>query len=142
MPEWLIGFMGGVIATTIGSLLMVGWDILKFRRESRWRDETICGAIREELLANLDILRANQRLFEQKLAVLDQRMLVVTPLSLLQTGFWDLAKVNLPQRLIRDGDMLISIRNVSRMTDEVNETIRSRENYRLHNGAMSNSILL
>lgn len=137
MAEWLTGFIGGVIATVIGFILTMVWDIVKFNRESKRREETVLSAVREELVSNMSILEDNVQLLLKDLEVIGDKKSVVAPLTLLQSGFWDLVKINLPRKLTKV-DTLVEIRKVAQLTEQVNEQIRSRENYRIHNQAMSN----
>jgi len=68
---------------------------------------------------------------------LPERQFVVQPLHVLKTGFWDVAKINLPKLLLQDA-RLLKLRNLASLAESCNEQIRSRENYRIHNGAMTN----
>lgn len=137
MSEWLTGFISGVTATIIGFIMTMLWDTFKFKRESKEREETVLSAVKEELISNLSILQYNQTLLQKEIEVIDENRSVVAPLSILQTGFWDLVKINLPQKL-RKGNILVRIRRLAQLTDQINEKIQSRENYRINNQAMSN----
>lgn len=137
MPSWLTGFLSGVIATIIGFIFTIIWDIYKYRRDIGSRDNTILTAIGEELRSNYEISTLNKNILLEEIKVLDENKSVVTPLCFLQSGFWELVKVNLPSALAK-GDSLLKIRKMAQSTNEINEVIRSRENYRVHNGAMSN----
>ncbi len=138
MPDWLIGFIVGVALALLGFLLTVTWEVRKLRRESQDREKAVMGAVKEELLSNVEILKNNQTLLNRELAVIDEGKTLVVPLNQLQVGFWDLVKVNLPQKVFAEPDFLAEVREISQLTDQVNETVRSRESYRIHNGAMSN----
>jgi len=135
--SWLAGFLSGVIATIIGFLLTMFWDIFKYNRDAGNRDRAVLTAVKEEMISNLDILSSNQKMLQQELTVLPEKRSMVGPLCLLQEGIWDLVKINLPSRLTKDNTLLL-IRKLSLLTNEINEIIRSRENYRINNGAMSN----
>ncbi len=138
MSEWLKGLIAGVISTLIGFGLTMVWDIVRFRREAKQRDESVLSAVKGESLTNLDILRGNQALLKQELAILDKNQRIVGPLLALRTGSWDVLRINLPKKLVREPQSLIKISEISTLTDRVNEFIRSRENFRIHNGAMTN----
>ena len=138
MPDWLIGFLGGVVLALLGFLLTVAWEVRKLRRESQHREKVVTRALKEEMLANVEILKNNQALLSGELAIIDQDKTLVAPLDQLHAGFWDLVKVNLPQKVLTEPDFLAEVREISQLTDQVNETVRSRESYRIHNGAMSN----
>ena len=47
-------------------------------------------------------------------------------------------KINFPERLIKEKELLVKIRSLTQLIDHTNESIRSRENYRINNGAMNN----
>jgi hypothetical protein len=136
MTTWLSGFLSGVIATIIGFLLTMLWDIYKYRRDSGKRDKSVLNSIREELISNKSIVLKNQQMLQQEMDLLSKNIMVGSPLSTLQGGFWDLVKINLPNQFIK-GNSLISVRKIALLTDEINEIIRNRENYKLFNGFAS-----
>ena len=138
LPEWMKGLIGGIFATLVGFSFTVWWDSHKYRRDQGQRDEAVLTAAREELLSNIDLLKRNQFLLQQELAVIDERKSVVDPLSPLKSGAWELLRTNMPRKLIREVNTFNKIKEADQAANEVNETIRSRENYRIHNGAMSN----
>jgi len=135
--EWVAGFVSGVAATVLGFLMTILWDINKAQRESAERDNAVIKAIDEELLSNKKSLEQNLARLQHELSVLDESKSIVPPLFVLKTGLWDLAKVNFPKKLLR-GNRLTHLRNLVFLAEQANEEIRSRENYRIHNGAMSN----
>ncbi|MBA7503854.1 hypothetical protein ES706_02475 [subsurface metagenome] len=135
MLEWLLGLITGVVAIIIGFALTMVWDNYKFKRESKKKEEIVLSAVKEELVSNLTKLQENRQLIEQELDLIGEEQRVLSPLNLLESGFWDLVKINLPQKLT-EGDVLLKIRKVALITDRTNEQIRSRENYRIHNQAM------
>lgn len=137
--EWFSGFISGVAATILGFLFTILWDIYKARRETFERDSNVIKAIDEELLSNKKALQQNLEKLEREFIFLGEDKVLVQPLFLLKTGFWDLAKLNLPKKLLR-GNRLVRLRNITFLAEQVNEEIRSREGYRIHNGAMSNYI--
>jgi hypothetical protein len=135
--EWFLGALGGVVATVIGFLLAIMWDLYKMRTEGQERTQVALVAITEELALNKKLIERNVALLRKDLEGLPEKKSVVQPLSLLKTGFWDVAKVSLSRNALRP-DKLLRLRNVLALAEQVNEEIRSRETYRLHNGAMSN----
>lgn len=113
MSEWLAGFTSGVIAIIIGFILTMLWDTFRFKRESKKREETVLSAVKEELVSNSIVLQDNQTLLQKELEIIDEEKgSVVSPLNLLQSGFWDLVKINLPWKLTK-GDSLVKIRRVA-----------------------------
>lgn len=138
IPEWLIGLISGIFATIIGFGLTMIWDIKKIHREDKQRNVAVLSAGKEECIANINILKGNRNLLEQELTILNDKKFIVMPLLLLQTGFWDLLKTNIPDILVNEPELLSKIRAITQATDGINELIRSREIYRLHNHAYSN----
>ena len=139
MPNWIIPFASGVGAVIVGFVLTMIWDFYKFRREIRSREEALLNVIQTELNENINILNTNKAMLERELNVLSNHQSLVNPLTPLQYGFWDLLKVTLsfPKKIIQF-DSLTKVAGIAQITKDVNETIRSREEYRIHNGAMSN----
>lgn len=135
--DWFIGFLSGVAATVLGFVLTIVWDLYKMRRDAREREGVMQRAVSEELTENTVALQHDLDLIQNELAVLSEGKSVVQPLMLFKTGFWDVAKINLPATFL-GGDRLLKLRNIVSLAEACNEQIRSRENYRIHNGAMSN----
>jgi hypothetical protein len=135
--DWFVGFLSGVVATLIGFGLTILWDIFKMRRETREREGRVLRALSEELSENRLIVAEDLKMVRHEIAVLAEEKTLVQPLALLKTGFWDVAKVNLPKALLQ-GDRLLRLRAIAAQAESCNEQIRSRENHRVHNGAMSN----
>ena len=117
----------------LGFIFTIVWDIKK----ANDNDNVILFAIKEEINENLNILEQNKKLIQTELSVIEINKSLVTPLSLLKCGFWDFVKLNLPKKLNKP-DLITKFRNLGQFVDNINENIRSRENYRIHNGAMSN----
>ncbi len=109
--EWFKGFLSGVAATLLGFLLTMIWDIRKARIESLERDKRVMNAINEELLSNKRSLEQNRAMLQDELSALANNKSLLQPLSVMKTGFWDLAKVNLPKQFIF-GDSLTLLRNL------------------------------
>ena len=135
--DWFLGALGGVVATVIGFCLAITWDIYKMRAEGRERTKVAVTAIAEELAANKKTIERNIALLRKDLEVLPEKKSVIQPLSLLKTGFWDVARVSLSQSALPP-ERLMQLRQAVSLAEQANEEIRSRETYRLHNGAMSN----
>lgn len=141
MSEWLRGLIAGVVATLIGFAVTVSftvwWDNRKFDRDSSQRDEAVLAAVREELLSNIMLIKEHDSFLQHELSVITDKKTVIQPLTPLKIGSWDVLKINIPKKL-KSGDALVKVREASQRTDRVNEIIRSRENYRIQNEAMSN----
>jgi hypothetical protein len=136
MPSWLPGFLAGVVATIFGFVLTMIWDIYKNRRDTKTKETAIIRAIKEELITNLAILENDEKILTHELTILEKDLSLVAPLESIFDGTWDLLKINLPQKLTAND--LVSIRVINQMTNQINENIKSRENYRINNLAMDN----
>jgi hypothetical protein len=137
-PEWWGGFISGVVATILGFVLTMAWDYIKYRRETGERETAVLRAMREDIADNTSIAQQNIAMLIQEIQVLKEQKSVVAPLQPLQQGMWDLVKLNIPQKLSRSPDLLSHVRQTANLGSYAIETIRSRENYRITNGAMSN----
>jgi hypothetical protein len=137
MSEFLIGVITGVIATIIGFVLTMIWDVYKNGRESKNRQEAVLSAGKGEYDYNLETMKFNMDLLKHEIEVIDQKRVIVEPLMQLQNSFWDLIKIQIPKNLT-NGEILRKIRYVAQQINQINETLRSREDYRVNNQAMSN----
>ena len=136
--EWLGGFISGVIATVIGFGLTMLWDIFKEHRGEERERLTLLRGVKQDIGDNAVICARNQQILQQELEVLGERKAVVVPLSPLKSGMWDVLKLRLPASSEAELKLLQQIRDYTSLLDQINEAIRSRENYRLGNEAMSN----
>lgn len=132
--DLLIAFFSGVGATIIGFLLTMLWEW----RKSIKQESAVIDALKQELQTNKEILENNLQYINQELEIIDQGRSLVNPLNLLNGDFSDLLFISIPKKLKKDTDLLMEIRKISRLSKENNETIKSRETYRVNNGAMSN----
>jgi hypothetical protein len=112
------------------------YELLQAERVER--EEAVLVAVRDEITSNLAIIEQNQRALQLELGVLADGKTLVTPLLLLHTGSWELLKVSIPERFFKEKGTLNSITDAFAKAGAINETVRSRENYRISNGAMSN----
>jgi len=136
MSEWFKGFLSGVIATIIGCVITMVWDIFKSKRETEERENKVLAVIKEDLTCNLRILVDNLELIKKELEIIGNGSSIINSLIPLKTGFWDLAKIHLPKKILQ-GDTLAKLRDVVMNTERINETIQSRENFRNHNRALN-----
>jgi hypothetical protein len=134
--DWLFGFLSGVLATIVGFVLTMAWDLWKDKRQKAERTRMIETAVGADLVANAARIRRNVGALKQELPMLAQRMDVVAPLTLLRTSFWDVAKLYPPGQLITSEEMT-KLHELFDLAEQVNEQIRSRETFRQHNGAMT-----
>lgn len=73
------------------------WDIYKNKRDKKNQEQIIIYAIEKEY--NLSILIHNQNILAKELEHLDENKSIITALSKLNDGFWDLIKLYLPKKL-------------------------------------------
>ncbi len=136
-------FFAGVIASTIGAIisivLLMRWDKYKVHKQEQEREVKILFAIYDELLDNRRILKTNRENLYLELKALKEGKSLVSPLILLQSGFWDLLKINLPQKLI-EVDVFLKLKTIAQFTNHINEYIRSREIYRILSPAFNKYI--
>ena len=137
MSEHLRGIITGVIATIIGFGLSMTWDTYKYNRDVKQIERQVLAAFKYEVETNLHILKYNQALLQNEIKVLDKKKSMVAPLKLLDFGSWDLMKLHPPRSLVKV-KKLVMVRRIAQLSDEMNEQIRSRENYRIHNQATTN----
>ena len=129
--------ISGGILVLLGFFFAVGWDLWKEARETSDRDEAYIRVITADLSTNHAHIDFALNLLNTELEALGAHKSVVQPLPILNETFWDVIKINPPKDLIKSGKLekLTKIMGITRI---VNEEVRSRENYRLTNGAMSN----
>ncbi|KKP98928.1 MAG: hypothetical protein US71_C0001G0095 [Parcubacteria group bacterium GW2011_GWD2_38_12] len=132
--DLLIAFFSGVGATVFGFVLTMLWEWRKSIKQER----AIIDALKQELQTNKETLESNLAYINQELGIIDQGKSLVIPLNLLNGDFSDLLFISIPKKLKKDTNILMEIRKISRLSKENNETIKSRETYRVNNGAMSN----
>ena len=133
--DWFLGFLSGIAATLLGFVSTILWDIWKMKTESARRAKAIVEIISEEIADNRINLASNLEALGQDLDALSEGRSVVKALQPLKTGFWEIAKTNTPSELFTR-ERLAELRNLGAFAEAINEQIRSRETYRLHNSAM------
>jgi hypothetical protein len=138
MNDWFTGFISGVGATLLGSSVTMLWDQYKYRRDATDRDKSLLRALSHEFDENSYLVEGNNKILVEELNITDPRSHIITPLSLLKNGFWDLVKSNLSTGLIKHESLLAVARDVALLTESINETIKSRQNFKNASGAMSN----
>lgn len=139
---WWQGVAG--IAQMVAALVSIGavivtilWDRGKVRKERRARFSTVMTAVNDDLAANKVSLAMNTELLEVELEALEQSKSINQPLEPMKTGFGDHVRIILPSEML-SAYTLVGLRQLARRLGYVNESIRSRESYRMFNRAMSN----
>ena len=114
--EWEKGFISGLIATLIGFILTMLWDIYKNRRDKIEKDQIIEKLIKDTLNENLGYIVNINSILTQELAVLNQSQSVVTNITTLKNDFWDLIKFNIPKNLLTNNNLLQKLQDISSLT--------------------------
>lgn len=124
----------GMIAAVISGII-VGIIISNYNstNELKHKDEAIVSLVKQELVANEDILKSNQLVLENDQKLREKKISIVNPLGTLNCDLWDIIKFNTPKKLLEKDDLLTKIRNIYRLCNEINSTITSRENYKINN---------
>lgn len=127
MSEELIA--GGAIAL-VSFALATAYGEYGRARDRRQRDRAVLTAISEEVSANLQSAENTLSLVQDELKLLDDGRRSLNPLDPLETGFWELVKLDPPQGLLRDTAALADVRKVARLTSQINTMLDSRERFR------------
>jgi len=135
--QWLAGFISGIVATIIGFIFTMIWDIYKFKRDQKNRENNLVSAFKRELNDNLEFLQYNKDLLSMELEAIENDKYIIIPLIMLQNDFWELMKINLP-RVLAEEDILVKVKKVVRSIIQLNEQIKSREDYRINNQGYTN----
>lgn len=135
--EWLFGLISGVLATIAGFALTIVWDLRKDRRQTQERDAVVTRAVDGDLKSNVTAIDRNILALTTELGVIAEKKFLVAPLSQLKVGFWEVAKINPTNAMLTQGT-IASLSELVSKSEEINESIRSREHYRIHSEAMTN----
>ena len=131
MSDWTWGFISGLVATLIGFILTILWESHKANREKRDKDKVIKRLIIDVLTENLQIIAEIKEHLQAELQVIDQKLSNVTNMTILYEDIWDLIKFNIPSDLLKEDGLLKRLQSISGKIKRINESIHSRENYRL-----------
>jgi hypothetical protein len=124
---------GGIVAI-IAFLMATARDTLKDKRDVGRRDHAMLTAIQRELAASLPIINHNQKQVTEELECLkSEGKWLLNPLELLESGFWNFARLNLPRSIMVSDPSIESLQLVARLTLNVNDVVRSREEFRMGN---------
>lgn len=106
--------------------------------EKRDRDDAVLSTLFNELSYNQKTVDENRMMLETELQVLAEKKSLITPLKLLHDDGWLLLRIYLPHQISGNAAVLSGLTETYRLTFRLNELLVSREDYRIHNGAMSN----
>lgn len=126
----LPGVITAVISGVIVGIVISNYNMIT---ELNHKDESIISLVKQELTTNQDIIKSNQLVLESDVKLRSKNVSIVNPLNKLNSDLWDIVKFNTPKKLIEREGLLSKIRNIYRLTDEINSTISSRENYKISN---------
>jgi len=138
MTDWQLGFSAGVAATIVGFILTMIWDGYKYRRDTLSRESAILKGLVHELTENRELSTENIKIIRDEMEVLSKKQTLIVPLLYLKSGFWDYLKFNIPNRIYSETGMLEKLKDISLLAEHINESIRSRQNYKDTSGAMTN----
>jgi len=93
---------------------------------------------KEEIKSNIEVIKKNLGYLAQELKVIDEEKSVVIPLELLTNNSSLLLRTYIPESISNDENVIVMLRKANLLIGEINEIMRSRETYRVHNLAMSN----
>lgn len=132
--DLIIAFFSGVGATLLGFLLTFFWELKKI-----WDQEAvILASLKNKLGVNMGILGDNLILIEDELRLLESDKCIVAPFFLLDADIMGLLSFCTPKKIRTNPNFLSKIVTLSRLSKNLNETVQSRESYRISNGAMTN----
>lgn len=134
MPDWLLGAIGGAVFT---QLLMVAWDFFKRSMERRNRERIFLLTILQDVIKSKETAANIRNVLQEELTFVDNNQSVVPPIEMIYSGIHDFLKMDIPKSLMTK-ELLSLVRDISRMILHVNETIRSRERWRIHNQNFNN----
>jgi hypothetical protein len=109
------------------------------QKEKQDRDEAVLSTVYKELFFNENAFAENQKALETEVAAIRKEgKTLIGPINTLHTSAWELLRLYLPRQIGGKAAILGSVTEVYMLTHRINEVIRSREDYRIHNGSMSN----
>lgn len=138
MSDWATGFASGVGATIVGFIFTMLWDIYKHRRDVSSRSNAVIDAVRQDLEENLAVILENRDFLNHELNALPQRQELIPPLKLLNSGFWEIVKLERPEKLVANASLFGQMQELSQLISYLNDCVQARQIYKLSNAAMSN----
>ena len=106
---------GGLVALSAFCLAVV-WDLIKFRRDRDKRRRAALAGFCEEMSANREAAGNNLTLIavEAKQLKEGEAKGLLNTLSLLETGAWTIARLDLHHKLLQDHDLVRRLQIVGR----------------------------
>lgn len=129
-----ISFFTGIFVALLPVVLNIFWEKHKFKIQ----EKNNITAIVNELRTNITILVESKHVILNELQMIESGRSIVVPILELNHDFSSFLIINCPTIFQKDTELLKDIRELSKLTNNFNNVIQSRESYRINNGAMSN----
>jgi hypothetical protein len=136
LSEWEKGFISGLFATLIGFLLTIIWDIYKYRRDNKEKENNINNLINNTISENFEYIELIEYALTQEMEVLDERKNVVASLPTLRDDFGDFLKYNMPKNHAKNEKFMENFQKMLVKTRYINQNIIGRETFKLNNEGM------
>ena len=130
----------GSSTTLLGFVCFAVYDHYKYGKILLDNERKTIFFIKGELEKNLITVNYNISRIDSEIAALERNSTILDPLTVFDNSMWNMAAINFPQRLLKS-ETVNMIRLFSGAIDLINETIRSRENYRMQNQNMSDFLV-
>ena len=131
---------GGVLITLFATSLTILWERYKNHEDDKEKQKVTVMALVYDLDSNLKIGLSIVGLMTNELQILNHGNRLVDSIPKLKTGYWDYLKYNMPLVISRNIAVINQLRDIDSVCTNINDSIDSREAYRINNGAMSNFI--
>lgn len=126
----------GALTTAFGAILVMIWDYYKMNRESQEKEKKMLLGLIHEITVNQGIVKANLKFLKEERDFLAEKMHIVSPLVPFEDEMWSVIKMNIPKKLL-DNQIFYNAVITYSLIRYTNEIIRSREDFRNQNGALS-----
>ena len=136
--DFTIGLVTGALATVLGFVLTMAWELWKERRQETSRVKAVCRALLYELDENQEILAKNRSLLESEQVLLSSGSFLLGTIMPFKHEMWFILKSNVPTSFLDKQTTLPAIRDAALAALHVNEGAASRQTYKDISGAMSN----
>jgi hypothetical protein len=123
---------GGIVA--LFSFVLATWrEERRLRVEQQQRRRLALVSFAKEMEANRRLCGSirNSLGMEAKQLEKGNNQGFLNPITQIETGAWTLARVDLPTDLLKDSDLLRRLEIIDSKEREINQMIRTRENFRI-----------
>jgi len=121
---------GGAVATFAFLLAQVAASVRE-RRSRATREARVLRAAAEEVASSRATLDKTRKEAEGEIEALSGGHQKLNPLTPVQQKAWTVLVAEVPDPLLADDALLANVREMAHLASEVDEAIRSRENFRL-----------